>query len=76
MSEKLVMFHGFEQEEVLGLMRLIKANVAAPREIAFCMTTEQNADWKIRDLIADVTEEHSYMMKMEDEKAAKRKEAE
>ena len=27
------------------------------------MSTENNVDWKIRDLIADVTEEHDYMKK-------------
>ena len=39
------------------------------------MTTENNLEWKIRDLIADVTEEHAYMMKMEDERAASTKES-
>ena len=73
MSEKLIMFNGFEQEEVVSLMRLIKANVQVPREIAFCMTTRQNAEWKVRDLIADVTEEHAYMLKMEEERAEERK---
>lgn len=71
MSEKLIMLHGFSQEEALGLLRMIKANQEDPRSVAFCMTTETNMDWKIKDLIADVTEEHAYMMKMEDERAAK-----
>lgn len=70
MSEKLIMLHGFSQEEALGLLRMIKANQEDPREIAFCMTTETNMEWKIKDLIADVTEEHAYMLKMEDERAA------
>ncbi|WP_319478161.1 DUF3783 domain-containing protein [Marispirochaeta aestuarii] len=72
MSEKLIMFHGFDQDEVLGLMRLLKANIAEPRKVAFCMTTENNLEWKIRDLISDVVEEHAYMLKREDERAAKR----
>ena len=76
MSEKLIMFHGFNQEEALGLLKMIKANLAEPREVAFCMTTENNLEWKIRDLIADVTEEHAYMIKMEDERAATAKEGE
>ena len=76
MSEKLVMFHGFEQEEVLEFVRLIKAGFQKPREVAFCMTTETNLEWKIKDLIADVTEEHQYMMRMEDQRAAERKKQE
>ncbi|ORC34051.1 hypothetical protein B4O97_14290 [Marispirochaeta aestuarii] len=72
MSEKLIMFHGFDQDEVLGLMRLLKANIAEPRKVAFCMTTENNLEWKIRDLISDVVEEHEYMLKREEERAAKR----
>ena len=68
MSDKLIMFHGFNQEEALGLLKMIKANLPDPREVAFCMTTEKNLAWKIRDLIADVTEEHAYMIKMEDER--------
>jgi Domain of unknown function (DUF3783) len=76
MSDKLIMFHGFNQEEALGLLKMIKANLAEPREVAFCMTTENNLDWKIRDLIADVTEEHAYMMKMEDDRAASARESE
>ena len=70
MSEKLIMFHGFNQEEALGLLKMIKANLADPREVAFCMSTETNLDWKLRELIADVTEEHTYMMKMEDDRAS------
>lgn len=73
MSEKLIMFHGFSQEETLGLLKMIKANLEEPRSVAFCMTTDTNLDWKIRDLIADVTEEHDYMMKMEDSRAEQRR---
>jgi hypothetical protein len=72
MSEKLIMFHGFDQDEVVGLMRLLKANMPQPRDVAFCMTTENNLEWKIRDLISDVLEEHEYMLKMEEARAAER----
>ncbi|WP_319560787.1 DUF3783 domain-containing protein [Marispirochaeta sp.] len=72
MADKLIMLHGFEQDEILGLMRLLKANMTEPREVAFCMTTENNLDWKIRDLISDVLEEHEYMLKMEEQRAAER----
>ena len=70
MSEKLIMLHGFSQEEALGILRMIKANQEDPKEIAFCMTTETNMEWKIKDLIADVTEEHAYMLKMEADRAS------
>ncbi len=76
MSEKLIMFHGFDQDEVLGLMRLLKANIAEPRKVAFCMTTENNLDWKIRDLVSDVLEEHEYMLKMEQARTADREDKE
>ena len=58
---RVVLFHGFSQDEMGRIMRGIKSVADDPGKVAFCMSTENNLDWKIRDLIEDVTEEHDYM---------------
>jgi hypothetical protein len=63
---KMVLFHGFSQEETLKLMRAVKQALADPREAAFAMTTETNLDWKLCDLIEHVGEEHRAMRARED----------
>jgi ribosomal silencing factor RsfS len=63
---KLVLFHGFSQEETIKLMRAVKQALADPRETAFAMTTESNQDWTVRDLIEHVGEEHRAMLERED----------
>jgi hypothetical protein len=68
MSEKLIMLHGFTQEEALRCIRAVKAASEDPKSIAFCMTTETNLDWKVKELIAEVLEEHTYMMQQQAKK--------
>ena len=58
---KVVFVHGFSQEEVSRIMRGVRSVVADPGSVAFCMSTEKNVEWKVKSLIADVTEEHEYM---------------
>ena len=58
---KVVFMHGFSQEEISRIMRGVKSIVEDPGAVAFCMSTDNNLDWKVRDLIKDVTEEHAYM---------------
>ena len=62
MSEKLIMLHGFTQEEALRCIRAVKEASEDPKSIAFCMTTETNLDWKVKNLITEVLEEHQYML--------------
>lgn len=60
---RIVFMHGFTQDEMGRIMKGVKSVVDDLGKVAFCMSTENNVDWKIRDLIADVTEEHDYMKK-------------
>ena len=60
---KVVFMHGFTQDEIGRILRGVKSVVEDPGMVAFCMSTENNMDWKIRELIDDVTEEHDFMKK-------------
>ena len=60
---RVVFMHGFSHDEVVRIMRGVKSVVGDPETVAFCMSTENNLEWKISDLINDVTEEHDYMRK-------------
>ena len=65
---KLIIMHGFEKDKVFEIMRIIKASVENPSEIAFSMSTPVNLDWKLKDIISDVREDHAYFMEMERKK--------
>ncbi len=58
---KVIFMHGFSQDEMSRIMRGVKSVVDDPSMVAFCMTTKNNLEWKLRDLIGDVTEEHDYL---------------
>ncbi|MFP4364582.1 MAG: DUF3783 domain-containing protein [Spirochaetia bacterium] len=62
-SEKMVFLHGFSQREALKIMKLVKTGLDDTGEIAFSMSTEKNMEWKVRDLVQEVLEEHEYMKK-------------
>ena len=57
---KIVIFHGVTDEEAAFLMRLIKENVSNPKNFIFAVTTEHSLNWKVRDLIHELEEEHNY----------------
>jgi hypothetical protein len=58
---KFILLHGFSREELSAVMRAARSAVKDPADIAFAVTTEANADWKVRDLVREVTQEHEYM---------------
>ncbi len=58
---KLVLLHGFSNEEAVAMMRALKAAAADPGEIAFAVTTPTNLEWKIKDLVEQVRLEHEYL---------------
>jgi len=60
-DERLVLIHGFSRDETIAIMRAAKAAAADPQGIAFTTSTPANLDWKLRDLIVEVREEHEYM---------------
>jgi len=60
-DERMVLIHGFTREETIAVMRAAKTAVEDPQGVAFTTTTPTNLDWKLRDLIVEVREEHEYM---------------
>ncbi len=58
---KLILIHGFTNEEAVAMMRAVKAAVPDPGEIAFAITTPTNLEWKIKDLVDQVRLEHEYL---------------
>lgn len=60
-NSKVVFLHGFTQEEITRIIRGVRSVVEDSGSVAFCMSTEKNLEWKVKDLMADVTEEHEYM---------------
>ncbi|MFO7729347.1 MAG: DUF3783 domain-containing protein [Spirochaetia bacterium] len=60
-DERLVLIHGFSREETIAIMRAAKSVTADPQGIAFTTSTPSNIEWKLRDVIAEVREEHEYM---------------
>ncbi len=62
-DERVVLIHGFSREETIAIMRAAKSVSADPQGIAFTTSTPSNLDWKLRDLIIEVREEHEYMRK-------------
>ncbi|HVP19847.1 MAG TPA: DUF3783 domain-containing protein [Spirochaetia bacterium] len=58
---KVILIHGFSNEEAFRVMRAVKAAVADPGDIAFAVSTPTNLDWRIRDLVDQVRLDHEYM---------------
>jgi len=57
---KVVLMHGFTQDEAVAIMREVKRINENPKDIAFAMTTANNKDWTINHLIGELTEEGKY----------------
>ena len=62
-DHKVVFLHGFSQEEISRIMKGVRSVVADRGSVAFCMSTRNNLEWKVKDLLKDVSEEHEYMKK-------------
>ncbi|QQO10494.1 DUF3783 domain-containing protein [Breznakiella homolactica] len=67
MKSPVVFLHGFENEELLTVVRAVKKALAEagedPGAVAFASSTPNNIDWTVKDLIREVREEHDYMKK-------------
>ncbi|HOJ98948.1 MAG TPA: DUF3783 domain-containing protein [Termitinemataceae bacterium] len=65
METPVVFLHGFSREQLGAIMRAVKAVAAEtgmdPKEIAFATSTPTNMEWKVRDLIDEVRQEHEYL---------------
>ncbi|WP_028974140.1 DUF3783 domain-containing protein [Spirochaeta cellobiosiphila] len=58
---KVILLNGFNTDEIRAIMKAVKSVVENPKDIAFCMTTDNNKEWKIKDLIHDVRGDHEYL---------------
>ncbi len=67
-DEKVIIMHGFEREKVFEIIRAVKAAVDNPSEIAFSTSTTTNLEWRLKDIIAEVREDHAYFMEQKKKK--------
>ena len=58
MEPKVVLLHGFNDDELMNVVRAVKAAVQDPGSIAFAATTPTNVGWKVGELLEHVGEEH------------------
>ncbi|MDA3939051.1 MAG: DUF3783 domain-containing protein [Spirochaetia bacterium] len=62
---KVIYFHGFERDDVFKIIKAIKGSVSNPGEIAFSTATPTNLEWKIKDMVAEVREDHAFIKEQE-----------
>jgi hypothetical protein len=60
MDTPVILMHGLSQEEVVAVMKAAKAALGDPDKAAFAMTTETSLEWKVKDLIEHIGEEHAF----------------
>lgn len=67
MDNPVILMHGFTHEQMIAIMRSAKAAAKEvgvdPLSIAFTSSTPTNMEWKLKDLINEVREEHEYLKK-------------
>ncbi len=62
-TQKIIVLHGFSQDEAVLAMRALKAALPdSAASMAFAMSTPTNLDWKLKDLFSHVGEEHRQFM--------------
>jgi hypothetical protein len=57
-EQKIVILHGFSQDEALAAMRALKGALPTASDAAFATSTETNLGWKLKDLFEHVSKEH------------------
>ena len=62
MSDKIIFINGFTKDETIKIMRAVKSAIENPADAAFCMGTDANREWIVKDLIREVREEHEYLV--------------
>jgi hypothetical protein len=63
-KQKIVVLHGFTQDEAVIAMRALKAALPSAADAAFAMSTPTNLTWKLEELVEHVGEEHRQMKEM------------
>jgi hypothetical protein len=62
-TEKVVILHGFEHEQIFAIMKAIKRELGPKEDIAFAMTTPNSLQMQLQAVVKDVAEEHAYLKK-------------
>ena len=62
-NPKVILLHGCSGEEIQAILKALKNTLGNEKyqKFAFCTSTPTNMDWKLKDLIDDVWEEHEFM---------------
>ncbi|HTX72914.1 MAG TPA: DUF3783 domain-containing protein [Rectinemataceae bacterium] len=58
MEQRVVLLHGFTNEEAVSVLKALKSALPAARDAAFATTTDTNMDWKVGELMDHIAEEH------------------
>lgn len=62
LSHRVVILHGFENEEIGRIMRGIKGMYEKP-DVIFAKTTNNSLQMKVEEVIMDLAEDHEYFKK-------------
>jgi len=64
-TQKIVVLHGFTQDEAVLAMRAIKTALPdSAADMAFATSTPTNLNWRLNDLFKHVGEEHRQFREM------------
>jgi len=61
-NQKVVFLHGFDRSELDSILSAVKSVIPEPKEIAFCTTTKNNLEMKVKELIPEVLSDHYQMV--------------
>ncbi len=60
-TQKTIVLHGFTKEELVPFIRFIKQGIPEMKNAIFASTTPTSLEWKLSDLIEELSKEHAYM---------------
>jgi hypothetical protein len=63
-EQKIVVLHGFSPEEAIIAVRALKSALPSAADAAFATSTATNLEWKLKDLVQHVAEEHRQFKEM------------
>ncbi|TVR02042.1 MAG: DUF3783 domain-containing protein [Spirochaetaceae bacterium] len=61
LDHKVIIMHGFTFEEINRVMKVVKQQFDAPRDLVFAKTTDTSLTMVLKDLIEDMCEDHEYL---------------
>jgi lysophospholipid acyltransferase (LPLAT)-like uncharacterized protein len=59
-GEKIIVFHGFSKKQLNKVIEAIK-KVSEGENIIMAVSTPTSLEWKLKELIEELTKEHEYM---------------